>query len=66
MLTYDGNGGCFVKETINAPRSGGSVSRTSKDCTYNVNLDGTGTQIGIFEEPFNQTARISFVITELK
>lgn len=64
LFTYDGNGGCFVKETLNAPSLGGVVSRTSKDCTYNVNPDGTGTQIDIFEEPFNQTVHISFVVVD--
>jgi|SRR3972149_6087806 len=63
LFTFDGKGGCTIKEDVNAaPPIGFVASRTSTSCTYKVNPDGTGTQIAVFGDPIPETLDISFVI----
>jgi hypothetical protein len=40
IMTFDGNGGCSITDTINI--GGASLSRSSLSCTYVVDADGQG------------------------
>lgn len=40
IMSFDGNGGCFITDTINI--GGTSLSRSSSSCAYAVNPDGQG------------------------
>lgn len=63
LSTFDGNGGCSVKQDFNSPS--GLVTLTSIACIYKVNSDGTGTSTATFLPPAHAPAvssTISFVI----
>ncbi|HLB71897.1 MAG: hypothetical protein OIN88_00060 [Candidatus Methanoperedens sp.] len=59
LSTFDGNGGCSLKEDFNSPS--GLETLTSVACTYKVNPDGTGTSTATFRPPL-ASSTISFVI----
>ena len=59
LTTFDGNGGCSVKQDFNTPS--GLQTFTSIACTYKVNPDGTGTATATFPPPV-VSSTISFVI----
>lgn len=59
LTTFDGNGGCSVKQDSNTPS--GLQTLTSIACTYKVNPDGTGTGTATFPSPA-VSSTISFVI----
>jgi len=40
IMSFDGNGGCSITDTINI--GGASLSRSSSSCTYAVDPDGQG------------------------
>ncbi len=61
LSTFDGNGGCSVKQDFNSPS--GLVTLTSIACTSKVNPDGTGTSTATFSQPAPAgSSTISFVI----
>lgn len=61
IMTFDGKGGCSIADTLNV--GGNTASRTSKTCTYTVNLDGTGSlEVRFAEDP--GPLPLSFVIVD--
>lgn len=61
IITFDGEGGCSISDTINI--GGTSASRTSTTCTYSVNPDGSGSLSALFPGDPGPTP-LSFVIVD--
>ncbi len=64
LSSFDGDGVCSLKETVNAVQPIGTFSFTATSCTYKVNPDGAGNSTVIFTLPSGQINHInvSFVI----
>lgn len=53
IMSFDGDGGCSITDTINI--GGSSLSRTSSSCTYFVGSDGQGSLTVQFPGDTNPT-----------
>jgi hypothetical protein len=63
-FTFDGVGGCTIADTLNVGLIGKIGPRTSTECRYTVNPDGTGTITASFPPPLDAPVPLSFVLTK--
>lgn len=63
LVTFDGEGGCTVSDTVNIVVPPFIVPRASVSCTYSVAPDGSGTITPTFGPPFGTTPS-AFVIVD--
>ena len=63
IMTFGRDGSCSIADTINI--NGFTASRTSLDCTFSVNPDGTGSLVAFFAGDPGPTP-LAFVIVSHK